>query len=83
MWRQRSKINWELQGDRGTRFFHAKASNNKNQNNIPHIEYKGSMHSDQKAKSDAFFQYYTGLIGPQSNETSKFFGPTYTHGRQT
>lgn len=46
MWKQRSKLNWELQGDKGTRFFHAKASGNKNHNSISQIEFQGVMHSD-------------------------------------
>lgn len=73
MWKQRSKVNWELQGDKGTRFFHARASSNKNHNAIPQIEFQGVMHSDQKAKNEAFFQHFLALMGAQSKDMPSIY----------
>lgn len=47
MWRQRARKKWELEGDKGTRYFHALASIAKNQNSVAEIEYQGATYSDK------------------------------------
>lgn len=69
LWRQRARTNWELNRDKSTRFFHALASKSKSQNSIPFIEHRGNMHSGQKAKADAFFEFYRDLMGHESQPT--------------
>lgn len=68
IWRQRAHTKWELQGDRGTRFFHTMASVAKKANTIVQIEHQGITCSDQRTKAQTFFQFYVNLIGQQSSE---------------
>lgn len=65
-WRQRAKVKWELEGDRGTKFFHAMASANNRNNMIQAVEYQGVLHSDQKTKAKSFFEFFTALMGTTS-----------------
>ncbi|XP_078169794.1 uncharacterized protein LOC144564134 [Carex rostrata] len=67
IWRQRAKLRWELEGDKNTRYFHAFASNSKRNNTIMQIEWHGQQFSDQRAKAEAFFQFYKGLMGKTSH----------------
>lgn len=69
IWRQRAKLRWELQGDKNTRYFHALASSSKRNNTVMQIEWNGQQYSDQRAKAEAFFQFYKELMGKPSQPT--------------
>lgn len=69
IWKQRAKLRWELKGDKNTRYFHTVASTSKRKNTIMHIEWNGQQFSDQRAKADAFFQFYKELMGKSSAST--------------
>lgn len=68
IWRQRARTKWEMQGDRGTRFFHNIASAAKKTNTVMQIEHQGTVCMDQKSKAHLFFQFYTDLIGQTSTQ---------------
>lgn len=69
IWRQRPKLRWELQGDKYTWYFHTVVSSFKRNNTIMQIEWNEQQFSDQRAKTDAFFQFYKGLMGKLSTPT--------------
>ena len=75
VWRQRARTKWELQGDKGTRFFHIIASASKKSNTIIEIEHQGSTCTSQQDKAHAFFQFYTELIGTQSTTMPNLHWP--------
>ncbi|XP_028110763.1 uncharacterized protein LOC114309252 [Camellia sinensis] len=51
LWRQKSRVNWSLKGDKNTRFFHVIATSRQNRNLLNSIEVDGEIHEDpQKIK---------------------------------
>lgn len=67
LWRQRAKTKWELQGDAGTKYFHAIASGSKRNNMITQIEQDGVLFSDHSTKANAFFDFFKELMGTSPN----------------
>lgn len=63
IWRTRARTNWELKGDRGTKYFHAIASGSKRNNCITQIEINSVIYSDQPTKARAFFDFFKDLMG--------------------
>lgn len=66
IWKQRAKVRWELHGDRNTRYFHTLASASRRTEMISQIEYRGNLHSGQKTKAQAFFEFHVALMGSES-----------------
>ncbi|XP_012857002.1 PREDICTED: uncharacterized protein LOC105976270 [Erythranthe guttata] len=63
-WRQRSKIQWIQEGDRNTKFFHAKATSRHRINRMERLkgadgEWKESHHEIEQIISDYFNQLFT------------------------
>lgn len=94
IWRQRARTKWELQGDRGTKYFHAIASGVKRSNTIAKIEHQGMLYSDQATKAKTFFNFFKELMGtpppqmpninwtnlyPSSNNLQSLAAPITSH----
>lgn len=75
IWRQRAKLRWELEGDKGSKYFHSIASRNKRANHIPQIKHQGTMYTDHKTKADTFFSHFVELMGKQPNQMPHIHWP--------
>ncbi|XP_074303359.1 uncharacterized protein LOC141637839 [Silene latifolia] len=62
-WRQRSRALWLRDGDRNTKFFHQKASQIKEKNNIAKlIDERGRVVSDRQGMAACAVRYFRGLF---------------------
>lgn len=63
MWRQRSRQNWFREGDRNTRFFHAKASSRFQKNFIEGVFDATEVWQEEDGEiEDSFVKYYSDLF---------------------
>ena len=63
MWKQRSRLNWFKEGDRNTRFFHAKALARYQKNVIEGIYDEASVWQDDESVVEMIFKdYYLELF---------------------
>ncbi|CAM8967066.1 unnamed protein product [Rhodiola kirilowii] len=63
MWQQRSRVLWLNQGDRNTKFFHARASHRKKRNWIHSLkDGQGINQSDEKVKRRIVADYFQGIF---------------------
>ena len=71
MWKQRARLNWFQEGDRNTRFFHARASSMFQKNLIEGIfDADEVWQVDQEEIEKVFIEYYSDLF--ISSKPSKF-----------
>ena len=71
MWKQRARLNWFQEGDRNTRFFHARASSRFQKNLIEGIFYANEVWQvDHEEIEKVFIEYYLDLF--TSSEPSEF-----------
>ncbi|XP_078149500.1 uncharacterized protein LOC144544826 [Carex rostrata] len=75
LWCQRARINWELQGDRGTRYFHAVASGRRRVNCISQIQQNSITYSDHNTKAKVFFEFFKDLMGTEASGTPDIHWP--------
>ncbi|XP_028102144.1 uncharacterized protein LOC114301374 [Camellia sinensis] len=79
LWRQKSRVNWSVKGDKNTRFFHVVATSRQNRNLLNSIEVNGQLYEDpqmwkSKPKLQGFFKSIghdnvsNGLVAPFSEE---------------
>ncbi|XP_074300279.1 uncharacterized protein LOC141631518 [Silene latifolia] len=62
-WRQRSRVNYLMEGDKSTRFFHLKASNRKRRNHIARLKDEGGLWViDEEAKRKLAMTYFDNLF---------------------
>uniref|UniRef100_A0A8I6XZ81 Reverse transcriptase domain-containing protein n=1 Tax=Hordeum vulgare subsp. vulgare TaxID=112509 RepID=A0A8I6XZ81_HORVV len=62
MWRQRAQIQWLLEGDQNTKFFHQKASSRRKKNNIVSLtKADGSICSDPRELENIGIAFYENL----------------------
>jgi hypothetical protein len=69
MWRQCSQIQWLLDGDASTRFFHAKTSARRHKSFIHRIEFEDNV--DQQGKEEAIWSYFQQLFGTPKHRQHK------------
>ena len=63
MWIQHSKIQWAVQGDCNTRFFHSKATNRYRKNYIHKLRNpNGQWSANNEEVADIIIQYYKELF---------------------
>lgn len=62
-WQQRSRVQWFIQGDLNTRFFHVTASSRKRRNTIFSLEIDGSTCFDPVQLRSHVTAYYKSLLG--------------------
>ncbi|KAK1394833.1 hypothetical protein POM88_013889 [Heracleum sosnowskyi] len=62
--RQKARINWNLQGDRNTKFFHQSILRRRNKNNLRKLLWKGKWITNSRAIKDAFFEYFSSFFSP-------------------
>ena len=60
---QRARIRNLEEGDANTRFFHLQACHRKRKNFIPTLEDDGQVLSDQDAKSEKIYTYFSEVLG--------------------
>ncbi|XP_078173385.1 uncharacterized protein LOC144567186 [Carex rostrata] len=82
IWKQRAKIKWESEGDRGSKFFHMVASAAKKTNTIHEIEYQGVMCKQEKEKADAIFHFFVQLMGSTSDKMPNLHWNNLYHQRR-
>ncbi|XP_057506509.1 uncharacterized protein LOC130789694 [Actinidia eriantha] len=61
IWWQKSRLKWQLQGDKNTKFFHLVAINRQSRNNINSILVNDEQIEDPKLIKQAVFNYFKGL----------------------
>ncbi|KAH9747206.1 reverse transcriptase domain-containing protein [Citrus sinensis] len=69
-WRQRSRVEWLKEGDRNTKFFHAKASSRKKKNRIWGIMNKQNSWVEDEEEVDKQFCDYFAELFTTSNPNS-------------
>jgi hypothetical protein len=86
MWRHHSRIQWLLDGDASTRFFHAKASARRRKSFIHQIEFEDNVHTDEQEKEEAIWSHFQQLLGTPKHRQHKIdiaaLGITPTSHRQ-
>lgn len=65
-WKQRSRCNWIVEGDRNTRFFHAFASGRLRRNLVSQIEYEGQIVIDENLIREIFTTSMRSTLGTNS-----------------
>lgn len=67
-WRQRSRVNWMLKGDRNTRFFRQKASQRKRKNYVQGITYlNGNWKTNEDSIQDIVVDFVSTLFSSSSH----------------
>lgn len=67
MWKHRSRLDWFREGDRYTRFFHAKASSRFQKNNVEGIyDAQDVWQIDESAIGKVFVDFYLELFSSSS-----------------
>lgn len=69
-WRQRGKNQWAKEGDRNTRFFHAKASKRKRNNSISGLFNGVGIWTEDMGEVEGIIQEYFGSLFQSSNPDS-------------
>ena len=67
MWKQRSRLNWFKEGDRNTRFFHAKALARYQKNVIEGIYDEAGVWQDDESVVEMIFKDYYSELFASSN----------------
>ncbi|KAK8585322.1 hypothetical protein V6N13_076196 [Hibiscus sabdariffa] len=80
LWRQKSRSDWLLQGDRNTRYFHRRAVNRKQRNKITTLKLPdGTWCDDVSTLQDEATRYFASLfskdIAPQDPFPSEYSFP--------
>lgn len=70
-WRQRCKNQWAKEGDRNTRFFHAKASRRRRTNHISGLENNNGEWKDSVKEVEAIILEYFGDLFKSSSPTTE------------
>lgn len=70
-WRQRCKNQWAKEGDRNTRFFHAKASKRRSNNKIPGLQNQFGEWKDKVEDIEQIIQEYFGTLFQISNPSTE------------
>ncbi|KAJ3708440.1 hypothetical protein LUZ61_012145 [Rhynchospora tenuis] len=66
-WKQRSRLQWENEGDRNTRFFHTVATNRRRHNLITMVKKDdGQLTGEEKIIREKFLQYFRDLYCPSA-----------------
>ncbi|GFS37612.1 hypothetical protein Acr_00g0053050 [Actinidia rufa] len=61
IWWQKSKLKWQLQGDKNSKFFHSVVTNRQSMNNINSILVNDEQIEDPKLIKQDVFNYFKGL----------------------
>ncbi|KAK1389926.1 hypothetical protein POM88_018104 [Heracleum sosnowskyi] len=62
MLRQKARVNWQVKGDRNTKFFHQSIQKRRCRNLIRKIFWKQAWISSPTALKEAFFEYFSALF---------------------
>lgn len=86
-WRQRSRLQWQTEGDKNTAFFHMVATNRRRINLINYVTTEtGALVTDEAGIRQAFVSFFKGLYmqpqqQPNQTESEQYFqelsGPTF------
>ena len=67
LWKQKSRINWLMDGDKNTKFFHHFASYRRNKKHIWEVkDQNGATHSGQQAIKDEAINYFKSFFSETS-----------------
>lgn len=69
-WKQKSKADWLRQGDKNTKFFHAKDSSRKRKNKI--LDEEGKLTKEEYDVERMFYNYFTNLFSTTSPSNIKW-----------
>ncbi|KAL5739500.1 hypothetical protein ACOSQ2_028680 [Xanthoceras sorbifolium] len=67
-WKQRSRVDWLLAGDKNSKFFHRRATARKKKNMISSlVDDRGIRRESEQGMSNVVFDYFSDLFKPFSN----------------
>ncbi|KAL9671188.1 hypothetical protein QQ045_008754 [Rhodiola kirilowii] len=76
LWRQRSRVEWLKEGDRNTRFFHAKATRRKKSNIISRMQdEEGVWLTDERQIGEVTKRYFTNIFSTSREMSRKLCEP--------
>ena len=68
MWMQKLRVNWIIQGDRNTEFYHTVTARRRIRNRIQGVwNEQGKWVNNQKDISTAFRNFYRNLLSPSDS----------------
>ncbi|KAH7848623.1 hypothetical protein Vadar_005240 [Vaccinium darrowii] len=68
-WRQKARVNWMVQGDRNTSFFHAKVSQRRKRNAISGVQNSNGVWCDNPDDvANEFVKYFQGIFKSEGTE---------------
>ena len=62
MWSQKSKVNWNLKGDKNTKFFHLVASNRQRRNALNSVTMNGQVFNEPNIIKEEVKVYFQDLF---------------------
>ncbi|KAK1397860.1 hypothetical protein POM88_007723 [Heracleum sosnowskyi] len=77
MLRQRARINWSIQGDRNSKFFHQKILRRAYVNGIKKIVWKEKCFSHPESIKSIFFNYFSDFFSKDSGPRVFFLGSLF------
>lgn len=61
-WRQQARVEWFMQNERNTKFFHKRASSRQRSNSSSQLNVNGSLTSDKEIIKSTIVEYYSELF---------------------
>lgn len=73
-WRQQARVEWFMQNERNTKFFHKRASFRQRSNSFSQLNVNGSLTSDKETIKAFIVQYYSELFREDSTSRPQLDG---------